>query len=216
MSEKVEDMIIKNHLDNLAPTPMSGNEIDMLLFINHVNSLHSYWEMRSIELLNHLDEWINQNLYENISENDPIIAQKYVDFLRKKLNIINDHDIMLILNNFEEYNLELKKIYNHSKLLDISNLTSYIIFIDFCTLFSKQSSTYLIVTNNSNDVSQLTMLDYFLGCVHLLEYVDIYNEADFNKICIQIYGLLKDHISDDTFGKYAIRYASEKNDIHLN
>lgn len=208
MSEKIE---ISNHLSYLLPEPMSGNNIDMLLMMNKVNSLHEYWKERSIVLMNCSDDWIDKDLYKNIEEskNGPFVAQKYVDFLKEKLNISEEDDIKLLLNKFMAYNSKSKRLTDVSEISDVSNLISYVIFIDFCTIFSGISEDYLVISNGGKNVSELCMLDYFLGCVHLLEYTKAYTGNNFYDMCLKIYGLLKEYIHDDAFGKYAIRYASE-------
>lgn len=222
MSEKIKiDVdVIRRHFESLSPST-SYSDIDRLFSDTNVSSLHEYWDARRKEIAKNMPYYYVANSSYNLhtAENLPAYIdhiEKY-EYLLKRVMFFSDNDTRKILRKLRACEYQKILIYDagnkHGHFSTNYDFISWLIFLDYCVLFSGNSTDDLTV-DESPSGHHLSKLDYLLGCLCAIESVDLSKDYSFEDLCYIVYYLLAQFGLYD-YGYYVERYISEHNSKEL-
>lgn len=217
MSEKIEIDVdaIKKHLGSLAPSLTDSNMLE-LFSNNNVSSLHEYWGVRRKEIAENMSDYfvVNSSYNLHTAENLPAYIdhiEKYEYFL-KRIMLFSDDDAREILRKLRICEYKKTLIYDTKNKHDCSNtdhdLISWLIFLDYCALFSGNGSKDLTVDESASG-HHLEKLDYLLGCLFAMENARLSQEDSFETLFYNVSYLLLQFGFDGNYEYYVKQYATE-------
>lgn len=216
MSEKIEINVnnLKKHLESLADV-MTYSNISELFKAHNVNSLHDYWKKRREEIIKDMDDYFVENSSYNLqtAKNLP----EYIDhinkyeFLLENYMLFSKDDARKILVRLRECEYQKIQIYGKNKD-DYANMkydfVSWLIFLDYCALFSGNNRKDLTVDESSLG-HHLNKLDYLLGCLCAIESLNLSDEYSFEDLCYIVWFILFQSGFGNDFVYYVEEYISE-------